>query len=303
MSDLTKQSITSFEEWKDSGCYFNYYGHKIFYTTNNTKKPNLLLLHGFPTSSWDYSFIWDELAKQFNLIAVDMLGFGLSDKPYNHTYSTHEQSNIIEAILKNQQISKLHILTHDYGNTITQELIARQIQTTDSSQLEILSVCFLNGGLFPESHGHTFLQGLLAGRFGNIIRHFITKKIAQKAIAKLIGKKNKLSMMELDIIWEFISYKQGNKIAHKLLQYINERKIYRQRWVSAIQYTKIPIRLINGPEDPVSGINMIENYKLQVTMHDVILIDGIGHFPHIEAPQQVLEAYLTFYNRLKISSS
>ena len=222
--------LVSYESWKQGGQYYQYQKFDIFYRTtdknNTTSKPTLLLMHGFPTSSWDYSYLWKTLESQFNLIAIDMLGFGFSDKPHNHDYTTHEQANIIESIIKDKGISQLHILAHDYGDTVAQEIIARREETKQPSDFEILSVCFLNGGLFPESHNHTSLQGLLAGRWGALASHFITQKSALKALSGLFGEKHKPTVAELDILWRIISHKKGNQIFHKLLQYIKERKAF-----------------------------------------------------------------------------
>ena len=48
---------------------------------NDEDKPWLLLIHGYPTSSWDWTALWRPLSLSFRLAAVDMIGFGLSDKP------------------------------------------------------------------------------------------------------------------------------------------------------------------------------------------------------------------------------
>ena len=56
----------------------------------------------------------------------------------------------------------------------------------------------------------------------------------------------------------------------------------------------VPLRLINGPDDPVSGKHMAERYRELVPEADIVLLEGIGHYPQTEAPQQVLNAYLEF---------
>lgn len=292
------RELVTVEQWKSGGEYFTYHGFNIFYRTNNADKPTLLLIHGFPTSSWDFSYIWAQLEKYFNLLAVDLLGFGLSDKPVKHTYSTEEQTNLIEALLDSKNIHRFHILAHDYGDTVAQEMIARSEERKALAAYRILSVCLLNGGIFPESHSRTFLQGLLAGKLGGFVRYFITKERVHKALSSLFGAAHKPSSLELDILWRLISCNRGDQITHKLLHYIKERERFRSRWVGALQRTSIALRLINGPDDPVSGINMVENYRRNIVNPDVVLLEGAGHFPHIEVPAKVLKAYMEFYRRV-----
>ena len=59
----------------------------------------------------------------------------------------------------------------------------------------------------------------------------------------------------------------------------------------------MPLRFVNGPEDPVSGRHMAERYRELVPNPDVVLLDGIGHYPQLEAPEHVLEAFLAFVVR------
>ncbi len=54
-----------------------------------------------------------------------MIGYGFSAKPPDFDYTTFQQVDILQALLEHLNVKKVHILAHDYGNTITQELLAR----------------------------------------------------------------------------------------------------------------------------------------------------------------------------------
>jgi len=87
--------------------------------------PTLLLIHGFPTSSWDFSPIWQALTTHFNVIAPDLLGFGFSAKPVAYDYSILDQADLCEALLTRLGVNRFHILAHNYGDSVAQELLAR----------------------------------------------------------------------------------------------------------------------------------------------------------------------------------
>lgn len=131
-------------------------------------KPVLLMLHGFPTSSWDWHIILPRLERLFYVVAPDLLGLGLSTKPRLPAYRLTEQTDIVEALLDHLGITgharelnanelpasgpglgqvataphlgpvpgwgwerppmPIHILAHDYGDSIAQEMLARSIQ-------------------------------------------------------------------------------------------------------------------------------------------------------------------------------
>ena len=81
-----------------------------------------------------------------------------------------------------------------------------------------------------------------------------------------------------------------------MIRYIDERTRFRQRWVGALQSSTIPLRLIAGPEDPVAGRHMADRYRELVPNAEVVLLDGIGHYPQLEDSRGVLRAVLAFWN-------
>ena len=64
-----------------------------------------------------------------------------------------------------------------------------------------------------------------------------------------------------------------------------------------MQQTTVPLGVINGPIDPVSGAHMVERYRELVPNPDTVLLDGIGHYPQVEAPDRVVDAVLDFHAR------
>ena len=73
------------DAWLAAGSAFDFRGHRVFYRREGSG-PALVLVHGYPTSSWDWAKIWAPLAARFDVIAPDMLGFGFSAKPRGHRY-------------------------------------------------------------------------------------------------------------------------------------------------------------------------------------------------------------------------
>ena len=282
-------------EWKNKGQYFEYNSHPIFNIDEGNGEV-LLLIHGFPTASWDWWQMWDALTSRFRVLTLDMIGFGFSAKPPKYPYSILDQADLIEQLLASKQINKVKILSHDYGDTVAQELLARFNHRTSNQQngLEIASLCFLNGGLFPETHHPLLIQKVLMSPIGSIVGQLFNRKKLGKNFRKIFGPNTQPTEKELDEFWELISNNGGKKIFHLLIRYMQERKDHRERWVSAIQQTKIPVRLIDGVFDPISGQHMADRYREIIPNPDVVELKDIGHFPLIEAPDLVLKYYLEF---------
>lgn len=285
-------------DWKNKGKYFNYKSHQIFNIDEGTGEI-LLLIHGFPTASWDWWKMWKQLTSQYRVLTLDMMGFGFSAKPRKYPYSILDQADLIEQLLDSKQIKKVKILSHDYGDTVAQELLARYNDRMNQQKdgLLIESLCFLNGGLFPETHQALLIQKILMSPIGSIVGRLFNRKKLGQNFNKIFGPQTQPTEKELDQFWHLISNNGGKYVFHLLIRYIQERKDHRKRWVNAIQQTTIPVRLIDGVHDPISGQHMADRYKEIIPNPDVIELENIGHFPLIEAPELVLKHYLEFIEK------
>ena len=297
---MSESSPLNPAQWRAAGNFFSWRQHSIFYRNDGAGDTALLLIHGFPTASWDFARVWPYLRKRFNrLVTLDMLGFGFSDKPSAHRYTLMEQADLHEALLEKFGIKRVHILAHDYGVSVAQELLARHLERRPG-MVEIASVALLNGGLFPETHRMTSTQKLLRSPFGFLLQWLMNERRFGKSFSLVFGPQTKPSDDELKDFWGLVTCNKGHRIMHRLIAYIEERRKHRERWVGALQKTKIPVRLINGPKDPVSGAHMVARYRELITTPDVVSLPGIGHYPQTEAPLQVLQALSAFYEKLKV---
>lgn len=287
--------------WRAAGAEFRLRGRRIFYASEGLGAHGeaLLLVHGFPTASWDWHRVWSPLADRFRLVAPDMLGFGFSEKPNPHVYSIAEQADLHEELLDLLAIERIHVLAHDYGDTVTQELLARAVE--GSAREKIQSVCFLNGGLFPEAHRARRVQKLLAGPFGPWLSRLVSERSFARGFSAVFGPDTQPTKDELADFWGLLRAEDGHRIGHLLLRYLEERVAHRDRWVGALVDATakrgIPLRFVNGALDPVSGAHMLVRYRAVVPKADWVSLDHVGHYPQVEDPRGVLRAYLGFLRR------
>jgi pimeloyl-ACP methyl ester carboxylesterase len=285
------------DAWRAAQRSFSHAGHDLAYWEEGSGE-TLLLIHGFPTASWDWAPIWPALAQRFRLVAMDMLGFGFSAKPRPHVYSILEQADLYEALLAKLGIRRCHVLAHDYGDTVAQELLARFEERRASGAPSVLlrSICFLNGGLFPESHHPRPVQVALAGPNGAAISALLDETRFSQGFGEVFGPDTQPSAAELADFWQLVAHADGQRIWHLLIRYMEERREHRERWVGALLGASIPLRLVDGPEDPVSGAHLAERYRELVPGADVVLLPGIGHYPQVEDPDGVLRAFFAFHD-------
>ncbi|MDQ3322080.1 MAG: alpha/beta hydrolase [Acidobacteriota bacterium] len=281
-------------EWRAGGEFFDYKSFSIFYRRIESCNETLLLLHGFPTSSRDYHKIWSALGEKFSVVAFDMIGYGFSAKPVNFNYTTFNQVDVLQSLISHLNVEKLHILAHDYGNTITLELLARAEEHRLKFSIE--TICFLNGALFPETNRPVFAQKLLLSPLGFVFGRLISDRLFKKNLASVFGKNTQPTGAELNEFLQIFKCNDGRRIAHKLVRYMTERETNRARWTGALETMTQPFRFINGSDDRVSGAHLVRRFR-EVVPHqkDIIELTGVGHFPHFEVPEKTLKYFFEFH--------
>ena len=255
----------------------------------------LLLIHGFPTSSWDWHALWPALRQHYRLIAPDLLGFGRSAKPARHDYRIGEQADICAAVLAEAGVGRCHVLAHDYGDTVAQELLARG--NAGRLPCTLASVVFLNGGLFPECHRPVLLQRLLRGRLGPLLVRLTSKRRFAANLRRIFGPDTPPDAEHIDGFWSLLQHDDGVGRMPALLHYIEERTQQRDRWVGALLEARVPIGFINGGLDPISGAHMAARWRELLPQHPVIDLPRSGHYPQLEDPAAVLSAFDGLHDR------
>jgi pimeloyl-ACP methyl ester carboxylesterase len=121
-------------------------GHSLFYReAGNASQPHVVLLHGYPTSSYMYRHLIPLLADQYHVVAPDFLGFGLSDAPQvaDFNYSFDALAAITAALLKRLGIDRYAMYVQDYGAPVGWRLAIHH-------PLSITAVISQNGNAYTE---------------------------------------------------------------------------------------------------------------------------------------------------------
>ena len=283
------------QDWISHGGTHRLAGYAAFVRTSVAPgRPPLLLIHGYPTASYDWVRVWPRLAANHSLYALDLLGFGLSAKPRGIDYPIALQADLCMALLDEFGVTNAHVLAHDYGDTVAQELLARERE----GRLRIASMVFLNGGLFPETHRARPIQKLLARPvLGPLLARTMSYGKFEATILSISGR-TPPSREELQDLWVLIERDGGRQALARLINYMAQRRRNRERWVGALVESRVPRRLICGAVDPVSGRHLADRYRELVPDPDVVVLEDVGHYPHLEVHDRVVDEYEAFRARL-----
>lgn len=286
-------------EWKQKGQFVEIQNRRVFFVEEG-RGENLLLLPAFPTASWSFHRMWPELEQRFRTIAPDLPGLGFSDKPKGNRYFLPELAGVVEEFLWKRGVHKLHILACAYGVSFAQELLARQVEKKEQktpSNLEIQSICFVGGAVFPEVAKTTKMQRFLLTPTGRAFAKIFPTPyhLFRRNFSATFGPNSKPTEKELLEYWELLTFNDGNKRVPELIRYLSDRQQMRDRLVGALLKTDIPLCLINSQTDKLTGYRI--NRRWEELLPDSLFIEiekPVGHYPTLELPDKVLEGYFKF---------
>jgi pimeloyl-ACP methyl ester carboxylesterase len=252
--------------------------------------PAMTLLHGFPSSSYDWAKIVPVLSERRSLLLLDFLGFGASDKPRDHEYSLHEQADLVEAIFEREGIAETVLVAHDYAVSVAQELLARRAEGRLETQLR--AVRLLNGGLYPDLHRRQPTQELLLDpEQGPRVGEQMDEQLFVQGLRPTFADDYDAGA-DSAAMWRAMEREGGQRIVHLLARYMVDREHHEARWVAALDRADVPLSFIWGMLDPVSGAHMAQRIAERLPEAPLLALGHVAHWPQLEDPRRVADALL-----------
>jgi pimeloyl-ACP methyl ester carboxylesterase len=285
--------------WLAEGRHVNVAGRQIFVhdrgpaaAANSVgESPTLLLLHGFPTSCYDWRDIVERLSERVRAIAPDLPGFGLSDKPIAYSYSLFQQADTIEDLLAKLKVRATHVVSHDLGTSLHSELLARQAEGRLSFELQ--SSTFLNGSMLQWLAKITPFQELLAANTTlpqaiEICRTMFSTMYVP-GLQKLMQRPEVITAVDAQVMDELLRYQNGHLRLPAIAGYMRERYVHADRWLGALETAPSHVQIVWADGDPIAHVEMGRELARRCPQAKYHELKGSGHFLLMEDPSAVAE--------------
>lgn len=291
MSTFSAQVV----DWQTRGRRMQIFGRNVFVLDEGKEREEtLLILHGFPTSSFDFHTVLPHFAKRFRVIVHDHLGFGFSDKPRRYSYSLFEQAEVAMEIWRQLGITQGHLLAHDYGTSVATEVLARRER--GSCPVDLKSLTLANGSVFIELAHLTPSQILLRNKLlGPFFASLSSRIVFQAQLKKIFGTPHSVSKDELDAAWDLLAHDGGKYVLPAISSYLDERTRFKERWIGALSKLDIPAHVLWGRRDPVAVPAIAEALANTIPRARLTWLDELGHYPMLENPTRWAENALSFF--------
>ncbi len=271
------------QAWRDSGRFVDVGGRRIFVVERAGAGTPIVIVHGYPGSSHDFAEVVERLDRP--TISFDLLGYGLSEKPTDASYSLFEQADLVEALLAQLGVESCALVGHDMGTSVVAELLART--NRDALRLSVNSVVLLNGSIFIDLARLTRGQrlGLLAR--GRRMPVSFPRPFLRRNLRESVAPGTNLGPQQLEDLVDLIRLDGGDRLLTRQISYIRERRVHQERWTAAFVDFDGPLSAVWGVLDPIAVTAMPQRLAALRPGTDVVLLEGVGHWPSIEAPARV----------------
>lgn len=250
--------------------------------------PTIVLLHGVPSSSWLYRKMLVELQDDYRVIAIDLLGFGSSDKPHSSAanYDPKAQALYVEQVLDHLGISAYSLLFHDMGGLVAWEMVDKDLE--GDALIENLIV--LNTIISKEGFNHPHLEkGIAARIMSQSFSNSISSATALSMTFDNMGLSSNASLSEQECNGYVVPMKEGNgDVLYDFYTGFDDVRFTRlNRQVNGLSRFNGKVLVLWGEQDTVltTGQIPVLQKAAQVDPSNIHIFSNNAHFLPEEIPQ------------------
>jgi len=280
--------------WRDSGRVVSVLGHDVFVVERGHEHVDtIVILHGFPTSGFDFAGVIDRLAERHRVIVHDHLGFGLSDKPERWSYSLIEQAEVALLVWRELGVTQAHVIAHDYGTSVATELVARRDRQL--LPFELRSLTLGNGSVHLDLARLSWPQKVMRSpTLGPLFARVASERLFMNSLRKTFARRDALDDQALHEHWAALSHADGRLALPRISRYLDERVRFADRWIGALTRFDRPAHVLWGKRDPIAVTAIAERLAEEIPGARLTWLDHVGHYPMLEDPGAWVEAALAF---------
>lgn len=267
--------------------YFDINGCKLHYIDQGVGE-TLVFVHGTPSWSFDFRNIIKALEIHYRCLAIDHIGFGLSEKPEDYNYSTQNHSKTFEQFVLGLDLNNITLIVHDFGGPIGINFAIRHPE-------KIKKIVVLNSWLWSSGDDPVYLKIhkiLKSPLIPLLYRYF---NFSAKFILPRTFGDHKLTKHQLrQYTKPFAKITQRNGPLAFARSLVNDQEWFEKLWRKRKVISGKPALLIWGMKDPVLNPENLYRFATCFIHSKVIEIESSGHFPQEEQPELVANAICEF---------
>ncbi len=252
----------------------------------------ILLLHGFATSSYTWHAIIPELSKNHRVIAIDLRGFGASDKPIDDHYSIQDQTEAVQAFVEQENLRDLTVVGHSLGGGIA---LVMALNAEQQRKPRIRNIVLINSLAYRQPMP-IFFRLLQIPMVGDLSMTLVPPEIqAGQGLRLAYYDPDKISGQD---VAEYANTLYSAAAKHALTKTI-EQLVPDNIDEIALRYKtiKMPALIVWCQQDKVVPVVLGLRLHEEMRSSELALFSQCGHMPQEEKPEDTLAAIQAFLKR------
>ncbi len=244
--------------------------------------PTLLLIHGYTASTYVWRTVAPLLAgENFHVVAVDLLGFGYSDKPAAFDYTIASQARMIERFMNRLGIGKATIVGSSYGGAVASTLALDYAERVERLIL-VGAVCN------DEALDNPVLKLAVIPLVGELLTPFmLDSKLLSKARMKETFAPSNQHLVTTERVESVIRPLKAKDAHHSVLT--AARNWNANRIQEDAHLINQPTLLIWGEDDTVIPVHNGQCLYDSILNSRLVVLKDCGHLPQEEKPEKFAE--------------
>ncbi len=280
-------------QWLDTSEYpFNSYyiklgGHKLHYIDEG-QGPTVLFVHGTPSWSFDFRNVIKKMRENFRCVAVDHIGFGLSDKPEHYDYSTQNHSKTLERFVFEKKLDSITLVIHDFGGPIALNYAIRYPE-------RIKNLVILNSWLWSSEGDSDFIK--LSKMLKSPLLPFLYRYLnfsPRFILPRSYGDHKLASRLLKHYTKPFSDKTQRNGALAFARSLLDDQGWFEELWNKRHTISTKPTLFIWAMKDPIIKPHYLDKFISGFTNSTTTRLETSGHFPQEEQSEIVTKSILGF---------
>ncbi|MBK9452184.1 MAG: alpha/beta fold hydrolase [Bacteroidetes bacterium] len=263
--------------------------HRMHYVDEGSG-PTILFVHGTPTWSFLYRKQIQALSKHFRCVAMDHIGFGLSDKPEQADYSPEWHSQNLEKLVEALQLKEITLVVHDFGGPIGLSFAIRRPERI--SKVVLLNTFLWETASNPAARKVDKIVRSALGRFLYLRMNASPKLLLRSAFTDKRKLTKAIHRHYTDVFPNKSSRFGLLKMAENL---VGSSDWYDRQWQQLDRIASKPFLIVWGMKDSFIGPDYLKIWEDKLSnVKDVIRLPEAGHFVQEEAAGELTHAVEQF---------
>ena len=252
----------------------------------------IVLIHGLGASSFTWHKIAPELAKTNRVIAIDLKGFGQSDKPLDEHYSIFDQAKLVEDFLSRSGLRGVTLVGHSFGGGVA---LAVALNQMDAGNRQIEKLVLIDSVAYRQPLPF-FFQVLRTPIIGELGMSLVPPEVQMTRALEIAYHRDEKVTAETVNHYASALHSEGGR--HALFHTINsldpdKAEEFAQRYRSLTT----PALLLWCEHDKIVPLKFGKRLATDLPDARIEVIEECGHIPHEEQPEETLRAIQSFVAR------